>query len=293
MDCRIRLAQIDTTLGNLDANLEAHLVAIEKAASNGVELVVFPELSLTGYFLKDQTAEVALELEAPELQVIAERSRRISIAIGFVERGADGRVFNSVGFFENGELLHVHRKVHLVNYGMFEESRDLASGDAFEFVESKHGRFGILTCEDMWHVDGSYLYFLDGVDAFLVCSASPGRGVTGESPELESSRVWRTLQDAMTLYFRTWTLYVNRVGWEDGILFAGGSRVVDPFGREVAVLPGIDPAELDVRITSDVAHRARIQTPLRRDERPWILARELARRVGLERGTEDEDPSRP
>jgi NAD+ synthase (glutamine-hydrolysing) len=293
MDCRIRLAQVDTTLGNLELNLEAHLVAIEKAASDEVDLVVFPELSLTGYFLKDQTAEVALDLDAPELQVVAERSNRISIALGFVERGPDGRVFNSVGFFEDGALKQVHRKVHLVNYGMFEESRDLASGDTFEFVDSKHGRFGILTCEDMWHVDGSYLYFLDGVDAFLVCSASPGRGVTGDSPELESNRVWRTLQDAMTLYFRTWTLYVNRVGWEDGIVFAGGSRVVDPFGHEVDKIDGFDPGDLDVRVTSDVTKRARIQTPLRRDERPWILARELARRVGLEPRADDEERSEP
>lgn len=284
MDCRIRLAQIDTALGNVDANVERHLVEIERAVEDGIDVLVFPELSLTGYFLKDQTAEVALARDAEALEPLRERSRGISIGAGFVERERDGRVFNAWGFFEGGELVHVHRKVHLVTYGMFEESRDLAAGDAFETVESKHGRFGVLLCEDAWHVDGAYLYFLDGADAFLIPSAGPGRGVGGDAggEGLESDRVWRTLQDACSLFFRTWTLYANRVGWEDGIVFGGASRVVDPFGRQAAGPLGLDPGRLDVRIDSRALERARVQTPLLRDERPWILATSLARRVGLE-----------
>ena len=90
--------------------------------------------------------------------------------------------------------MQLDRKVHLVTYGMFEESRDLAPGEEFRVVESKHGRFGLLLCEDAWHVDGAYLYFLDGADALLVASAGPGRGVGGGASELDSNRVWRTLQ---------------------------------------------------------------------------------------------------
>lgn len=290
MDCRIRLAQIDTTLGNLGANLDAHLRLADRAAEEGVDVLVFPELSLTGYFLKDQTAEVALELDAPVLAPLRERSHAISLAVGLVERGRDGRIFNVLAFFEDGELKHVHRKVHLVSYGMFEESRDMAPGESFELVESKHGRFGFLVCEDMWHVDGGYLYFLDGADAILVCSASPGRGVEADGTGLGSARVWRTLQDWMSLSYRTWTLYVNRVGWEDGVVFAGGSRALDPFGAEIGLLPGLDAGVLDVRATSAAQQRARIQTPLRRDERPWLLARELARRVGIGPPAEDRAP---
>jgi len=275
----VRLAQIDTTLGNVAANLERHLAEIERAVEDGVDLLVFPELSLTGYFLKDQTAEVALEREAELLAPVRERSRELSVALGFVERTPDGRVYNSHAFFEDGRLLHVHRKVHLVSYGMFEESRDLAAGEEFALVESKHGRFGVLLCEDAWHVDGAYLYFLDGADALLLPSAGPGRGVAGASGELESTRVWRTLQDACALLFRTWVLYCNRVGWEDGIVFGGATRAVDPTGREAGAL-GLDPGQLDVRLDPDLAARARLATPLRRDERPWILARALARRVG-------------
>ena len=281
MDCKARLVQIDTHLGDLAANLETHLGEIERAVADGVDLLVFPELSLTGYFLRDQTPEVALASDAPELVPLRERSREVSIVAGFVERAPDGRIFNALGLFEDGELLHLHRKVHLVAYGLFDESRDLAAGEDFVVAESKHGRFGFLTCEDAWHVDGGYLYFLDGADAMFVCSAGPGRGVGGGDGELESGRVWRTLQDAFALQFRTWTLYCNRVGWEDGVVFGGGTRVVDAFGRETGEPLGLDAGHLDVRLTSDVLERARFQTPLRRDERPWILARELARRVGF------------
>ena len=281
MECRVRLAQVDTSLGNLASNLERHLVEIERAVEDGVDVLVFPELSLTGYFLKDQTAEVALSRDAELLAPLRERSAALSIVAGFVERSRDGRVYNSLGFFEDGELLHVHRKVHLVSYGMFEESRDLAPGESFEAVESKHGRFGLLLCEDAWHVDGAYLYFLDGVDAILIGSAGPARGVTDGTGELASNRVWRTLQDAFALFFRTWVLYCNRVGWEDGVVFGGASRVVDPFGSETCETLGLDPATLDVRLEGSLLDRARLQTPLRRDERPWILARALASRVGF------------
>lgn len=277
----VRLAQIDTSLGNFAANLERHLVEIERAVEDDVDLLVFPELSLTGYFLKDQTGEVAILRDSDALAPLLERSHAVSIGAGFVERDPDGRIYNAYGFFEDGRLVHVHRKVHLVTYGMFEESRDLAPGEEFETIESKHGRFGVLLCEDAWHVDGAYLYFLDGVDALLIASAGPGRGVTGGGGELDSNRVWRTLQDAFALFFRTWVLYCNRVGWEDGIVFGGATRVVDPTGKAATDALGLDPATLDVRLDPAVTARARLSTPLRRDERPWILARALTARVGL------------
>lgn len=131
MDCRIVLAQTEPTLGNVAQNLEAHLTEIDAAVASKADIVQFPELSLTGYFLKDQTADVALALDAPELNELASRSRDISIAVGFVELGRDGRTYNSVAFFEDGEILEVHRKVHLVSYGMFDEGRDFACGERF------------------------------------------------------------------------------------------------------------------------------------------------------------------
>ncbi len=284
MNCRVLLSQLEPTLGNLTANLERHLAEIDHARARDLDLVLFPELSLSGYFLRDQTAEVALPLDHPVLETLRDRSKEISIGVGFVERGRDGRLYNSFGFFEDGVLLDVHRKVHLVTYGMFDDARDFAPGERFRALDSRHGRFGILICEDMWHVSSAYLHFLSNVDALLVPSASPGRGVTDPEPGLRSVRIWNRMQDALALLFQTWIVYVNRVGSEDGILFSGGSRVVDPFGREEGALPLFDTGRLEAHLTGEALRRARISTPLRRDEKAWIVQRELSRILGQQGG---------
>ncbi|MBM3986763.1 MAG: carbon-nitrogen hydrolase [Planctomycetes bacterium] len=277
MDCRLTVAQTNPALGNIGRNLEEHIAQVEAARRGGSQVIVFPELSLTGYFLKDQTAEVALSIKSREFARLAELSRDISIAVGFVERSDDGRIYNSVAFLEDGAVLHVHRKVHLVTYGMFDEMREFAAGDSFTTFRSRHGRFGLLVCEDAWHVSSGYQHFLAGADALLVMCCSPGRGVDGGARELASEHTWRTLLEAYGLLFQTWVVYSNRVGWEDGVFFWGGSRVIDPFGAESARLLGLEPGRLDVRLTSDALRRARVATPLRRDSRPDLLARALDR----------------
>jgi predicted amidohydrolase len=278
MDCRVTLSQINPTLGNLQKNLDLHVAEIEAAKQAGSQLVLFPELSLSGYFLKDQTSEIALKLDAPLLKSVAEHSRGISVAAGFVERSPEGRLYNSIGFFEDGALLHVHRKVHLVTYGMFDEQREFAAGDRFVAFQSKLGRFGFLICEDLWHVSSAYPYFLADVDALLVHSCAPGRGVEkSDDGELTSQRVWQTLLAAQALTTQTWVVWTNRVGWEDGIFFSGGSAVVDPFGRTVAKLDGMEPGRLETQLTSREMERARLMTPLRRDAKPWLLEQSLAR----------------
>ncbi|MCE9593031.1 MAG: carbon-nitrogen hydrolase [Planctomycetes bacterium] len=277
MDCRVTLLQTNPTLGNLAANLRDHVERIHAAIAAGSQLVVFPELSLTGYFLKDQTVDLALPIGAKELQELAALSKDISIVVGFVERSKDGRIYNATAFLEDGKVLAVHRKVHLVTYGMFDEQREFAAGEEFRPIDSKLGRFGILICEDAWHVSSGYLHFLHNVDVMLVPSNSPGRGVGGGGPELESRRTWNTLVEAHGRFFQTWIVYVNRVGWEDGVLFSGGTRVVDPFGEVAATLEGFDIGSLQCRLDSNTLERARVVTPLRRDAKPWILAEGLAR----------------
>ncbi len=271
------LAQINPTLGDLERNFVLHSAEIEAAKRAGSRVVLFPELSLSGYFLKDQTSEIALRLDAPILGRFAALSRDISIAIGFVERSSEGRLYNSMAFFEDGALLHVHRKVHLVTYGMFDEQREFAAGERFASFTSKFGRFGFLICEDLWHVSSAYPYFLDDVDALLVHSCAPGRGVAEDGGELGSQRVWQTLLAAQALTTQTWVLWTNRVGWEDGIFFSGGSRVIDPSGRTHAELKGLESDRLQVQISSRELERARLMTPLRRDAKPWLLEQSLFR----------------
>ena len=279
MDCQLHLAQLEPTLGNLDANLAMHVEAAERAAAEGADLLLFSELSLTGYFLKDQTPEVALKRGEGPLARIAELSKDVSIAAGFVERAADGQLYNAYGFWEDGELVGLHRKVHLVTYGMFEEHRDMGAGCEFATIESKHGRFAVLTCEDAWHMQGPMLAFHAGVDALLVPSASPARGVQANAGGLGSVQSWERLLSTWALLTQTWVCHINRVGFEDGIGFGGGTRVIDPFGESAAVLEGLDAGTLSARVDSAALDRARVALPLRRDDRAWILARELAQRA--------------
>jgi NAD+ synthase (glutamine-hydrolysing) len=283
MTSTIHLAQIDPTLGNLDANLALHHAAIEEASTGDTCAIFFPELSLTGYFLKDQTSEVAITLDAPPLQALRERSTSLTIGAGFVERARDGRLYNAYAIFENGELLHVHRKVHLATYGMFEESRDLAAGEHFLVAESRLGRIGVMTCEDLWHASSAWLYFLAGVELFLVPSAGPAHGVSANGEEgLGSVRTWQTLLSSAAILSQSWALYINRVGCEDGVTFGGGTRLIDPTGRERAALEGLDPGSLVCEFDLAATERARLQTPLRRDEKPWLVQRELRRFVDPE-----------
>jgi len=275
MTTRLHLAQIDTALGNLDANLGVHLAEIDAARIDGADVLVFPELSLTGYFLKDQSFEAARPLDCAELESIRERSTDLTIGVGFVERGDDGRLYNAYALYEDGRLLHVHRKVHLVTYGMFEESRDLAAGERFDLAESKHGRIGIMLCEDAWHATSAWLYFLRGAEVLLVPSAGPARGVSARDEGLGSVGTWRALLTHAAALHQCWSVYVNRVGCEDGVTFAGGSLVVDPFGREAAALDTLDAGRLVTDLDLRACERARVQTPLRRDEKPWLVLRDL------------------
>ena len=277
MDCKITLAQTNPSLGNLETNVAHHVSAIESAIAEGSDIILFPELSVTGYFLKDQTAELAMSLESDPITRLLSFSEQISIVVGFVERAADGRIYNSIAFLEDGRVVHVHRKVHLVTYGMFDEQREFAAGESFEAFDSKHGRFGVVVCEDAWHVSSAYHYFLANVDALLVPSCSPGRGIADGSPILESERTWATLLEAHALFFQTWVCYANRVGWEDGVCFSGGSRVIDPAGQLVASVEGLDSGSLQANLNSAALGRARVATPLRRDAKPWILAEGLRR----------------
>jgi len=280
MDCRVAVAQTNPRLGDLRSNLDDHLRRID-AAVGKADLLLFPELSLTGYFLKDQVVEVAQALDSDLLAPLLERSRRISIVFGFVERSPEGRLYNSLGFLEGGRFLGVHRKVHLVSYGLFDETRDFAAGERFEVIESRLGRFGPLICEDLWHMPSAYSHFLNDADALLVASASPARGVESPGPGLASQRTWNILLSASAMLYRTWVVFASRVGWEDGVGFGGGSRILDPYANAVAALETIEPGAIEARLDSGILRRARNEIPLRRDEKPWILAAELARHVPL------------
>jgi predicted amidohydrolase len=273
---RLAMAQINTRLGDTQANLEKHLALIEDARDAGADIIVFPELSLMGYALQDLTASVAIPADDSSLEPLRQASAEIDVLFGFVESDQRNRFYNSAAYLSQGEILAVHRKVYLPTYGVFDEGRFFAWGDQIAAFDTRFGRLGVLICEDFWHASPPYLLWLDGADVMLFMSASPGRGLDGESV-LESARWVEHVAQAYASLFTTFVSNVGRVGFEDGLGFWGGSTVFDPHGELVVRGPNHEEelimAELDLR----QLHRARARLPLLRDERPDLIQRELKR----------------
>ncbi len=280
MRLTIALAQINTCLGNVEANLVKHLALIDQARGSGADLLVFPELSLTGYVLQDLAAAVAHRptREDPIFKPLLEKSRDIDVMVGFVEEDSRHRFFIAAAYLSRGEVIHVHHKVYLPTYGLFDEGRFFAWGDAIRAFDTRFGRAGVLICEDFWHASPPYLLWLDGADLFLFASASPGRGLRDEA-QLESARWVEHINRAYASLFTSFVAHTNRVGYEDGLNFWGGSTLFDPNGELLAKGPYHQEALTLAEIDLNQLHRTRARLPLLRDERTALVMREMGRIV--------------
>jgi NAD+ synthase (glutamine-hydrolysing) len=275
---KIALAQINTKLGEVESNLQKHLQLIEAARKNDVDLITFPELSLTGYYLQDLTPSVAQvpSNDDPCFRRLLDASQGIDILVGFVEDDERHRFYISSAYLSHGEVLHIHRKVYLPTYGLFDEGRFFAWGDRIRAFDTPHGRFGILICEDFWHASPPYLLWLDGAEVMLLVSASPGRGLH-EEPRLESARWVEQINKAYASLFTTFVVHTNRTGYEDGLNFWGGSTVVDPDGKVVTQGPYHEESLILSELDLGQLRRTRSRLPLLRDERTALMLRELNR----------------
>jgi NAD+ synthase (glutamine-hydrolysing) len=278
MKLKVGLAQITPKLGDLEANLERHLQAIEEAAESGVELLIFPELSLTGYRLHDLAFSLAIQpgYKDPIFARLLEASRGMDLVVGFVEADTRQKFFISAGYLSGGEIIHLHRKVYLPTYGMFDEGRYFAWGDHLRAFDTRFGRVGILICEDFWHVSAAYTLWLDGADMLILTSASPGRGLATEQ-KIGSARWVEHINQAYASMFTNFILHTNRTGFEDGVTFYGGSTIFDPEGNLLKQGPYYEEALITARLDLNELRRARIRLPLLRDERVGLTRRELGR----------------
>ncbi|MEJ2758916.1 MAG: nitrilase-related carbon-nitrogen hydrolase, partial [Anaerolineales bacterium] len=205
-------------------------------------------------------------------------SKNIDMVVGFVEEDRRSRFFISAAYLSRGEVVHVHRKVYLPTYGLFDEGRFFDYGDQIQAFDTRFGRMGILICEDFWHASPPYLLWLDGADLMLFISASPSRGLT-ESPKLETSRWVEHINRAYASLFTSFIASVNRVGYEDGINYWGGSNLHGPDGELIASSPYQEESLIIAEVDFSRLQRIRTRLPLLRDERPEMTLRELNRIV--------------
>ncbi|MGA7988086.1 MAG: nitrilase-related carbon-nitrogen hydrolase [Candidatus Dormiibacterota bacterium] len=271
----VALAQCYPRLGDVAANLAIHLAVIGEAAKRHAGLVVFPELSLTGYFLKDQVPDVALRLDSPPVRALRDASReaRTDVVAGLILESDSHRFYNASIYLSAGEVVHVHRKVYLPTYGLFDEQRYVAAGDRFRAFDAPLGgrasnrwRAGILICEDLWHPSAAGLLARQGIDLIICPSASPGRGVL-QGEGLGTAGSYDAMTRTYAQLFTSYVVYCNRTGFEDGVGFWGGSRVVGPDGTVLAALPGTEDTILFHTLERSAVRRARVACPLLRDER--------------------------
>ncbi|WP_044640523.1 nitrilase-related carbon-nitrogen hydrolase [Risungbinella massiliensis] len=272
---RVGLAQVRPMLGKLNENIAMHQEMIQRAKAENVDLLVFPELSLTGYHLLDITYDVARNVESEEIQQLVRLAEGIDIAFGFVESGADHRIFNSALYAAEGQVQHVHRKIYLPTYGMFDEARYFGQGDTIRSFSTRFGQVGMLICEDMWHPSTTYLLAQDGAQILLGLVNSPSRGV--HATGLGNQESWHAIIESQSQFYGMVTCFSQRVGVEDGLIFSGGSTVADPFGEIAPAAPMFEEALHIIDVDLDQIRRARYQMPLLRDENLDLTVRELKR----------------
>jgi predicted amidohydrolase len=274
---RIAIAQINPKLGDLQANLALYEERIRQGIKERAQFLLFPELSLTGYYLRDTVPSVALTMKSAEITKLKQLSRELCFVAGLVEESADHRFFNAAVYFEDGEVRHVHRKVYLPTYGMFDEQRYFAAGDRIRAFDSKFGRLALLICEDLWHPSTINVAALDGALAVLCPSASPLRGVVDAQVQDDNARYWEMINATYAETYSLFMIYGNRCGFEDGVGFWGGSEIVDPFGQRLAKARYYEEDFIVTDLALESVRRKRTISPLLRDEDIDLTINELMR----------------
>ncbi len=274
---RFGIAQINPKLGDVEANLALYEDRIKQARDKGVDLLLFPELTLTGYLLRDMVPDVALKLSSRVIQHLKGLSRKVSFVAGMVEESSDYRFYNVAIYFEAGEIRHVHRKVYLPTYGMFDEQRYFARGDRIRAYDTKFGRMATLICEDLWHPSTAFLAALDGALAILCPSASPLRGITEGQLQDDNARYWEMINQSYAETYNLYLIFGNRAGFEDGVGFWGGSEILDPFGQRVSKAKYYEEDLIAGEVAFESVRRKRTMAPILRDEDLDLTINELMR----------------
>lgn len=196
------------------------------------DLIVFPELALNGYSLQDKLHEDAWNME--ELFELQELSKNIDIVVGAALR--DGDVFrNAALYFHKGKLLSSHYKVHLPNYGMFEEARYFKAGNIFESFRVEDKKISMLVCEDLWHKSIHKDLIIENPDIIIVLVASPARGFSDKGLDIQDQ--WYSIIKTVARECTAKVVFVNRVGFEDGLGFWGGSCILNEKAESLSELP--------------------------------------------------------
>ena len=278
---------------NLQATTEAFAQLVQ--SETPPDVVVLPEGALTGYFLEGAVYDLAVSAPrfADDLTTAWRNAggANVEIASGFFENDG-GTYYNSALYVRVGtaghDIVHVHRKMFLPTYGVFDEERFLSRGRRLQTFETRFGRAAMLICEDLWHAIMPTIAAIKGARFIVVPSAAPGRGIDGAT-ELSSITRWRELLRASAAEHGMYVIYAGLAGFEGGKGMTGSSSVIDPRGGVQVEGPDIGAAIVRGFIDMREGDLARATLPLLGDLQAVLPDLLLDDELPLPRGYADGD----
>jgi N-carbamoylputrescine amidase len=267
-------AQFASRIADLDANFEEHHRWVAQA--RGLDLLVFPELSLVGHYGAERLLHVTMKRDDPRLIELSRAAGDTLLIVGFVEEGPAAQFYNAAGVYRNGKLVYIHRKINLPSYGKLIETKYYAQGRFVDTCEiAGDWRLGLLICADLWNPALVHLSFLHGA-TLLVSPISSGVEAVGEAFDNPSG--WTATMHFYSMMYGAPSIMVNRVGTEEDLTFWGGSRILDPFGHPL-VIAGQGPELITAELDYGEVRRARALLPTVRDSNISLVEREMNRLI--------------
>jgi predicted amidohydrolase len=258
------------------------------------DIVILPEAALTGYFLEGAVYELAVSARQFADDLVqawrdANGGKHVDISCGFFEN-AGGTYYNSAMYLQvdgkESQIRHVHRKMFLPTYGVFDEERFLSRGRRLQAFSTRFGTMAMLICEDVWHAIMPTIAAIKGARIFIIPSAAPGRGIE-EDDELGSIARWREILHATAAEHGVYLLYAGLAGFEGGKGMTGSSRIVDPHGRTIVQAPALGAHIIRAAIDMREIDLARATLPLLGDLSAVLPDLLLDDELPLPRGTRD------
>jgi len=264
---RVALAQMESALGDVPENRRRMRQLLAEAAGVA-DLVVFPELALTGYSLGHVDGDVARAADDADVAGLAGETGAAFVA-GFAEAGRL-HTYNSAVYVDGGAVGHVHRKLYLPTYDIWEERKHFTPGGTMRAFDTRFGRMAILLCADAWQPALAVLAVQDGARVLIV----PANSTVRRGDIVEQ---WHDITRFYARTLQCYVVFVNRVGVEPGLRFWGGSHVYGPEGELVAEAPRDEPALVTADIDLAAVRRVRRAMPLLKEARLGLLSREIER----------------
>ncbi|MBL4596090.1 MAG: hypothetical protein JKX99_05895 [Robiginitomaculum sp.] len=273
---KVGAAQFASEIGDINANMEIHHDWIARGLSKQLKLLVMPELSLVGYHGTKYLLDVAMKFSDPRLQQLSVAAGNMAIVLGFIEEGPAAQFYNTAVIMKQGKVIHRHRKINMPNYGKLEEGKYFAKGTHVRTCSlDENWHAGLLICSDAWNPALTHLAFL-AETALLITPVSSSIEAVG--PGFDNPGGWELTMRFYSMMYGAPSIMVNRVGVEEDLTFWGGSCILDPFGKRLAIA-GKEEELIVAELDYSQVRRARHQLPTVRDSDTNLVQSEIHRLV--------------